>query len=107
MAGAVDEIITTKTDTVAHGDAATDLAVARPGGPGHEAEIGAGKYQMSHKKIADGDYVPFHFSHLETFPCIMNAQVWVVSLKYLQTRHSLFVWKSFPITECQRPVLKL
>ncbi len=48
--------------------------------------------------MPDGEYVPLHFYHLEIFPCIMNAWAWVVSLKILQMRHSLFEWKSFPIT---------
>ena len=48
--------------------------------------------------MPDGDNVPLHFKHLETFPCVMNTRVRVVSLKILQTRHSLFAWKTFQIT---------
>ncbi len=40
---------------------------------------GSFRFQMSHKKMRDGDYVPLHFYSLETFLSITNAPVQVLS----------------------------
>ncbi len=42
-------------------------------------DYGSFRFQMSHKKMLDGDYVPLHFWSLETLPCITNAQVRLLS----------------------------
>ncbi len=42
-------------------------------------DYGSFRFQMSHKKMLDGDFVPLHFLNLETFPCTTNAGVRVLS----------------------------